>query len=148
MEALGKSKTEPDWIIDVQGTRIGKLSRGQSFVHLLVALLVLAAGYRCCSLAVSLGIFNTGSGSTAGNHAENRLLAAFDELELEPYEKLVTRKSTSRSLAMGAQNLAYRLDLSFTPSGVNLLLIKAVIFDSRTGKEIDRLTTYRSNRSK
>lgn len=132
-----------DWIIDARGARVDKIGRGQNCAHIFVALILLAAGYYCCDIALSSGIFSSGKGGTPSSPYEGYLLDAFDKLQDEPYDKLVDQQSETRKLEMSDPDLNYRLELKYKPMGVNLLLIQGAIVDPRSGKKLDMLETYR-----
>jgi len=138
--------TRPDWIIDAKGTRVGQVGRRQHYVHITLALLVMVSGCYFCLLGISAGIFSTGRDASPRSPVEDRLLAVFDEIQREPYAKLVDRKPESRVLETNDADHKYRLNLSFEASGVNLMQITGVLIDYDSGKEVDRLQTYRSKR--
>ncbi|MEZ5989208.1 MAG: hypothetical protein R3F30_08810 [Planctomycetota bacterium] len=103
----------------------------------------------CCAVlgiqqGLEAGVLSTGYDREVVHPAAACLDEAIDELICKSYDVLARMNGDSRTIAQEGSDEAWRLDLKVSRSGLGLIEIQGVVVEAGSGREVDRLKTYRT----
>ena len=107
------------------------------------AALALAGGLFCLLLAIEAKLVHIDptEDRAVANHV---LAAAVGDLNRKSYEKLAAMGNESRAVGWEEGWTPYRVDFEVSRAKLGLLEIRAVLKHRATGKEVERIVTYRA----